>query len=829
MQQTRFAAFRFERKKEMRQYTKLRCTAILAAALCLCCMMRPMAAFAAADEITVDTEDRQEVKGWGVYPNSVGPDWEKRAAAQDALYQDLGITQFRIELRGQAGDADGNIVDSVYQYFISNIRLGVEHGVSTYSVHLWSPPPGMKSNNDISGWNSDNTQAYLLSEKEDLLCQWVVRCLQGITKNGLPLPIAFSLQNEPEVIKEYQSCGYGAEQYIRVVKKLRAALDAAGYQEIRLLGPEAGCYGQTYRWTGDGASALKNDAEYAGALGIFGVHSYQYKSGNPDSDMTRFLKICEAFPEKERWQTEYCNGNDGSSSAAQKTVNAFQTLNADMVWGGVSVWSWWLGFDTRYSIDAANQEVLLGGDGITSVTKSAQYYALSRLYHAVPKGSHVRSVTTTDSSLKTTEGLKNDLSAYRTPEGNTCLVICNNQTAGKQYLLRGLSGKSATVSTVGAGIDGVQDRMNVPVDGGVIRQVEVPAKSVVIVATGGEETEDPGILQAVKDQPIDFYYRCINDNEPVVGTETANTYMAVGGAGKTLANHHYTPFKISLPKDLPKGTVVQQAKITLQEIDNRMPFALFYMPNEDWRVDSGKNAMYDDKKTIIAAFHRYSTQSYADIYPKYDKAQAAAGAYETESAAKEMLESAANGVYKNNYLGVYGTRSAYVGNLLTIDITAAVNRAIREGKSSVNLVMSAPGTKRTQFIGHVKTASNQHCAAWDMSWYEPGRVYTKTAVFYDQSGEEITHIPQSGDGFSASLPIRNTCDAEKTVTVVLAQYQGQLLTAAETEVQTVPAGETVLWQKNLPKGNRDRIRIYVFEDIGGLRPVPGESEAILTK
>ena len=93
---------------------------------------------AASYELTVADTDQQEVKGWGVYPNSVGPDWEIRTAAHKAIYEDMGITQFRIELRGQAGDAEGKIVDSVYRYFLSNIRLGVEHGVKQYSCLLYT-------------------------------------------------------------------------------------------------------------------------------------------------------------------------------------------------------------------------------------------------------------------------------------------------------------------------------------------------------------------------------------------------------------------------------------------------------------------------------------------------------------------------------------------------------------------------------------------------------------------------------------------------------------------------------------------------------------------
>lgn len=792
---------------------------------------------AASYELTVADTDQQEVKGWGVYPNSVGPDWEIRTAAHKAIYEDMGITQFRIELRGQAGDAEGKIVDSVYRYFLSNIRLGVEHGVKQYSVHLWSPPPGMKTNNDISGWNADKTQAHLLESKEQLLCDWIVRCLQGIQTAKLPLPIAFSLQNEPDVIKEYQSCGYEKDQYIRVVKLLRKTLDQAGYQDIVLMGPESGGYGQAYRWTGDGASALKSDPAYAAALGAFASHSYQYKQGSPDSDMARWLAICDAYPDKDRWQTEYCNGNDGSASAAQKTINAIQTLNADMIWARNNYWLWWLSFDTRYDPNAVNQEVLLGGDGISAVTKTSQYYALSRLYKGAPAGSRVRRVSATDPDLKTAQALKNDLSAYVTPQGNTALVVVNNQSVDKTYQVNGLTGKSAVVSTVGAGIDGVQDRMGLRISGGTLYQLEVPAKSVVIVVTGGNEAEPEGELVSVADWPIDFFYRCINNNDPVAGTAAVASEMAVGGPGTNTGNIHYAPLKLTLPEGAAKGTRVDRAVLKLYEKDYRMPFAVFYMPNDDWDENTGAAVMYDDSRRLLSTFFQFhSAQNpnpnrYQDLYPAYREEVRESQGYWDADTAQTMLESAASGVLKDNFLGVWGQRSQYVDNLLSIDITAAVQRAVDEGKSSVSLVLSAPGTQRTSFYGCAAGIPAEKRARYSMSWYgeappEPA-VSVSGITFQNESGGVLDKLPAGGGRVRCVVAAENTYPAAKRVTAILASFQNGALSGLQTTELTVPpgggsaAGDLLF----VPAGHT--VCAFVWEDTACMKPVDGASRAQL--
>ena len=268
----------------------------------------------------------------------------------------------------------------------------------------------------------------------------------------------------------------------------------------------------------------------------------------------------------------------------------------------------------------------------------------------------------------------------------------------------------------------------------------ISAVLIVMMLSGMAVTGAFAADSGVTNQPFDFYYRCINDNAPVVcGPSTAASYLAAGGGGKTTANNHYTAFKMSFPSYVTSADAVKSASIKLRSVDNRQPFALFYMPNENWDMSSGKNAMYNDTKTLSAAFNRWSTQSFADTYPDYDKDRAKNGDYETPEVAKPMLESAAKGNFKENYLGVFGLESEYNKEFLTIDVTAAVKRALSEGKKSLSLVISAPGTLRTQFLGVESGLSADQKASYSMTLSgggseQPGEVTREVLkTFFDDA------------------------------------------------------------------------------------------------
>jgi O-glycosyl hydrolase len=254
-------------------------------------------------DITLESGvEYQTITGWGVFPASVPAEsnhiWFNAIQAHKALFTDLGINIYRIELRGNCGNADGSLVEIPMAAFRKTVKLAKNYKQENYLITIWTPPAGMKSNNNISGKNGDGTAARLLQNKESAFCDYIINVLKDLGSENLPLPSAFSIQNEPNNAFDYQSCYYDKEQYKRVTILMREALDAEGYSGIKLVGPEAPQYKDSHMWLGDGFSELTGDNEYAKALDILASHSYLNKSSTKKADIEEFISNAQKFPDK---------------------------------------------------------------------------------------------------------------------------------------------------------------------------------------------------------------------------------------------------------------------------------------------------------------------------------------------------------------------------------------------------------------------------------------------------------------------------------------------------------------------------------------------------
>lgn len=441
-------------------------------------------------------ERYQQVTGWGVYPsNQEGANFDTKTAVHEALFRDMGITCFRMELRGSCVNEDGTEFTTVMDNLISKLRIATQdYGISKYSLHIWSPLGYMKTNGSYgSGKNPDGSVARLLPEYEEEFCEWVVKCLDKITGEGIPAPYAFSIQNEPSTSTEYQSCNYEKEQYIRVVKQMRKTLDTNGYEDIILMGPESDEYKNAVTWLGEGFTELEKDAEFYDALGIIASHSYLGKSAT-DEKFIDFMNNAAKYPDKEIWMTEFC-------TAAQiirpleidRAIESARILASDMAWAGNNTWIWWLGWDPRYSVKNEYQEVLLEGDGRESVYKGSMYTILATLFQHVPVGSRVQRMSVTDPTVVNEAALQSDLVAFDTEEGTVCMIINQSETA-KEYHISGLEGKSAAVYTASEVNHFMEERSCLNIREGRAEGVFLPKRSVTILVTEQDDVAGPKIL-----------------------------------------------------------------------------------------------------------------------------------------------------------------------------------------------------------------------------------------------------------------------------------------------------------------------------------------------
>jgi glucuronoarabinoxylan endo-1,4-beta-xylanase len=93
---------------------------------------------------------------------------------------------------------------------VPTAKLVKSMGVSTIFASPWSPPPSMKSNNNIVG-GILNTNSYAS------YATYLKAFANYMSSNGAPL-YAISIQNEPDASVTYESCSWNASQLLNFVK-----------------------------------------------------------------------------------------------------------------------------------------------------------------------------------------------------------------------------------------------------------------------------------------------------------------------------------------------------------------------------------------------------------------------------------------------------------------------------------------------------------------------------------------------------------------------------------------------------------------------------------
>ncbi len=452
--------------------------------------------------VSITNETKQTVKGFGVFPAFTDDFDASKAAAAKAIFDDLGIDTFRVELPGQAGYADGSVNIEFFQPMLDIIDFAEQYGITTYTVHVWSPPAPFKTNNAISGKMPDGSPASLNPEHEQDYCDWIVNCFDYITKTaGLPAPTGFSIQNEPENAFDYQSCFYTQEQYVRVIKMMRKTLDSNGYADVQLLAAEGGAYHSNPRWLGEGYSLLKTDEELYDAVDAICTHTYVIEGYTKDEDVAQFVKDTSQFPEKDIWQTEFSNSSMlGRDKTIDRCIEAMRVFAANMEWGGINYWSWWLGWNSYRKIDIFEQETLLEGDGVSNVRKSQHFYAFEKIFNSVDVGAKVAGVYTDDTQLVNTSVQQTDLCAFTDGKKNTLMLI-NTSDKDKTYRFTNLLGASADIYNLA---DSPEDYRPVllrssNIINGEIAPVTIPGRSITIVTTSPEDTAPP--MLSLADNP----------------------------------------------------------------------------------------------------------------------------------------------------------------------------------------------------------------------------------------------------------------------------------------------------------------------------------------
>jgi glucuronoarabinoxylan endo-1,4-beta-xylanase len=171
----------------------------------------------------------------------------------------------------------------------------------------WSPPAWMKTNNNIVG---GRLRASYYANYAEHLKSFV----DYMADNGVPL-YAVSVQNEPDVRVDYESCDWNAEEMLAFVKENAPSIG------VDIIVPESFNFNHTI------SDAILNDSTAASHAAIIGGHIY--------GGGLRSYPLAESKG-KEIWMTEHLDTDTTWNHvlATGKEMNDCMTV-------GMSAYIWW--------------------------------------------------------------------------------------------------------------------------------------------------------------------------------------------------------------------------------------------------------------------------------------------------------------------------------------------------------------------------------------------------------------------------------------------------------------------------------------------------------
>ena len=257
------------------------------------------------------TNTRQRMDGFGA-----SCAWYSGMSAADAdlLFSTnkgvgLSLLRTRIAPGGVIDDGEGTIA-----------QLAQARGARVWSTP-WSPAANFKTINSVNGGSYVDTPA-----NNQALASEVAGYV-GAMKSTYGVNLyAVSVQNEPDVSTDYESCLWTSRQIHDYVPALAAALVAGNFTSTRIILPED----EFWQW--NLASNTMSDTTTSNLVGILAAHNYN----NGGAAVTAFGTPCP----KTIWETEHYLDTDDSITNGLQLA---QELHAFLTVAQASAYHyWWL-------------------------------------------------------------------------------------------------------------------------------------------------------------------------------------------------------------------------------------------------------------------------------------------------------------------------------------------------------------------------------------------------------------------------------------------------------------------------------------------------------
>lgn len=255
---------------------------------------------------------------------------------------------------------------------IATAQRAKSHGAIVFATP-WSPPASMKTNNST-------IQGSLRTDQYGAYANYLRDFANYMSSNGASL-YAVSVQNEPDFLPDYESCGWTASQ-------MRTFLDNnASVIPVRVIAPETVHYNSS--WMSTLASASQLD--------ILANHNY---GGSP----TRYNTS------KEQWMTEHITDTEDANNMTL-ALNLGKEIHDFMI-NGYNAYIWWY-IRRSYGLITENGSV------------SKRGFVMSHFSRFVRPG-YVR----VRADASPTSGVS--ISSYQS--GNTLVIVAINQNSSSRSI-----------------------------------------------------------------------------------------------------------------------------------------------------------------------------------------------------------------------------------------------------------------------------------------------------------------------------------------------------------------------------------------------------------
>lgn len=279
----------------------------------------------------------------------------------------------------------------------------------------WSAPAWMKTNNSLKGGSLNPTYYAAYAD-------YFVKYIQGMAAHGISLD-AITIQNEPENPKNNPSMVMTAEEQAHFVKNHLGPAFVKNSLRTKIIVFDHNCDHPEY------PISILNDVEAKKYIDGSAFHLYL-------GDIEAMSTVHKAHPDKHVYFTEQWTSPEGS-------------FDGDLIWhareliiGATRNWSrnvleWNLAADPKFNPHTEEggctmcQGALTIGD---SVSRNVSYYIIAQASKFVGTGS-VRVGSNIPEKLHNV--------AFKTPDGKIVLIVVNEETVEKKFII-----KSQNINTI---------------------------------------------------------------------------------------------------------------------------------------------------------------------------------------------------------------------------------------------------------------------------------------------------------------------------------------------------------------------------------------------